>query len=198
MMKDHRKIFEQYYKIKIPEGYHIHHKDMNHANNDPINLEMLTPDEHAQKHGFLNNFIMAQTTASQRGAMGHKRPECRERMRVAMKGNKNAAGTIHTEEQNRLHANRAKVFMKGKQNSLGYRFPESYKQKKSIEMIGNQYGIGYRHTESAKKRIGVGAAIAMKGNKNSLGSKRTDKWRQEQSERVRLWHQSRRGLTIAS
>ena len=61
----HRKIYEENFG-PIPEGYHIHHKDFNHNNNDPSNLEALHPDDHTKKHGFLNNFIMAASKASQR------------------------------------------------------------------------------------------------------------------------------------
>lgn len=34
----------------IPEGYQIHHKDNNRSNNDIKNLEMLTPEEHYDRH----------------------------------------------------------------------------------------------------------------------------------------------------
>lgn len=64
-MANYRKIYEQHYG-PIPKGYHVHHKDMNHGNDDPLNLEALEPDIHAQKHGFLNNFIMAHATAMER------------------------------------------------------------------------------------------------------------------------------------
>lgn len=84
-MANYRKIYEQYYGIKIPKGYHIHHKDMNHHNDDPLNLEMLTAGNHAQKHGFLDNFIMAQSTACERGGAAKKTPEARMRASVALK-----------------------------------------------------------------------------------------------------------------
>lgn len=34
----------------IPKGYHIHHKDHNKDNNSIENLEMLTAEEHTQRH----------------------------------------------------------------------------------------------------------------------------------------------------
>lgn len=48
-MKEHRRIYEQHYG-PIPKGYHIHHKDGNHSNNHPSNLECLTGKEHFERH----------------------------------------------------------------------------------------------------------------------------------------------------
>lgn len=45
----HRVIF-QYYYGDIPNGYDIHHKDLNPTNNDISNLQMLTKSEHAAIH----------------------------------------------------------------------------------------------------------------------------------------------------
>jgi hypothetical protein len=83
---NYRKIYEQFYGGKIVKGYHIHHKDMNHANNDPLNLEALAPDEHAQKHGFLNNFIMAGSTSQDRHAAAMRKPEVRAKLSAAHTG----------------------------------------------------------------------------------------------------------------
>jgi HNH endonuclease len=83
-MSNYRKIYEQHYG-PIPKGHHIHHKDMNHSNDDPLNLEALAPDEHAQKHGFLNNFLMAQSTAIERSVAANKSPESRFKKSAAAK-----------------------------------------------------------------------------------------------------------------
>ena len=48
--KKHRKIYEQYYGIKIPEGMEIHHIDGNHYNNDINNLKLVTGQEHYDIH----------------------------------------------------------------------------------------------------------------------------------------------------
>ena len=45
----YRKIYEQHYG-KIPDGYHIHHKDGNHANNVVHNLQCVTAQEHYDIH----------------------------------------------------------------------------------------------------------------------------------------------------
>ena len=45
----HRYVWE-YYNGKIPEGYEVHHKDFNRANNDINNLQLLTIAEHRKLH----------------------------------------------------------------------------------------------------------------------------------------------------
>jgi len=37
MANNYRKIYEQHHGIKIPKGYHIHHIDGNHNNNEILN-----------------------------------------------------------------------------------------------------------------------------------------------------------------
>ena len=49
-MINYRKIWEEYHNQKIPKGYHIHHIDGNHENNDPTNLICVSPEEHWQIH----------------------------------------------------------------------------------------------------------------------------------------------------
>jgi len=46
----HRAVWE-FYNGVIPENYHIHHIDGNKSNNNIENLELLSPIEHAKKHG---------------------------------------------------------------------------------------------------------------------------------------------------
>lgn len=45
----YRRIYEQV-RGPIPEGYHVHHKDGNHKNNHPSNLEAVKPRVHRMKH----------------------------------------------------------------------------------------------------------------------------------------------------
>jgi len=101
-MSHYRKLYEQHYGVKIPKGYHVHHKDFNHKNDDPLNLEALPPDVHAQRHGFLNNFIMSQSTAA-------------ERATIRNAGNTYNLGKTHSKEQNQNHSR----FMLGKKYKLG-------------------------------------------------------------------------------
>jgi hypothetical protein len=45
-----RRIWETHYKREVPEGYHIHHKDGNHDNNDPENLICMSLEQHIKIH----------------------------------------------------------------------------------------------------------------------------------------------------
>lgn len=82
--RKYRQIYENFHNVKIPKGYHIHHIDGNRNNNDISNLEMLSPDEHAKKHGYISNWIMAQDRASKMAIEKLKTPEMREKMRQSM------------------------------------------------------------------------------------------------------------------
>ena len=46
----YRSIWEQHFRIKIPEGYVIHHKDKDQNNNNPHNLLCMPRDEHNKLH----------------------------------------------------------------------------------------------------------------------------------------------------
>lgn len=45
----HRRIYEEHYG-PIPEGYHVHHVDLDCTNNHPSNLVALTPADHRKAH----------------------------------------------------------------------------------------------------------------------------------------------------
>lgn len=46
----YRRLYEDFYGIKIPKGYEVHHIDFNHSNNDPHNLVALPKDLHRRLH----------------------------------------------------------------------------------------------------------------------------------------------------
>jgi len=47
----HREIWKDANGVnEVPEGHHIHHKDGDPTNNDPENLECVSPKEHADRH----------------------------------------------------------------------------------------------------------------------------------------------------
>jgi len=87
--KSYRRIYQLWTGASDDEisGMHIHHKDHDHSNNHPENLELLTPDEHAKKHGFINNFVMAQSRAVERAA----HPEVRKRVAEKIRGENNGS-----------------------------------------------------------------------------------------------------------
>ena len=40
---------------KIPSGHELHHIDLNKLNNEPYNLQLVTPKEHTEIHSILRN-----------------------------------------------------------------------------------------------------------------------------------------------
>lgn len=79
----YRKIFEEYYGIKIPKDYHIHHIDGNRNNNNPENLQMLSPEEHFKVHLDQNDPVCKHgkfiSGASDAGKIGGKSRSDRKR-----------------------------------------------------------------------------------------------------------------------
>jgi len=51
----HRFIYEELTGTKIPDGYVVHHKDLNKDNNDLTNLELMTSSDHKSYHAKFNN-----------------------------------------------------------------------------------------------------------------------------------------------
>lgn len=49
-MKDYRKIYERYYECSLLQGIDIHHIDGDHSNNDPLNLQAVSLEEHYNIH----------------------------------------------------------------------------------------------------------------------------------------------------
>jgi len=129
-MRGYRKIYEEHYGVKIPKGHHIHHKDMNHGNDDPLNLEALTPDEHAQKHGFMNNFIMAQARATDLASTRNR-------------------GRLLTE----AHRQRISESMVGKKKSIEHNKRVSDSMMGNTNCAGKKNALGNRHTTETKARI---------------------------------------------
>jgi hypothetical protein len=79
MTNNYRKIWEEHNQQKIPKGYHIHHIDGNHDNNDPLNLECLSAAEHWQRHyeqgdivAIHGKFIQGASEAGKKGGANGK------------------------------------------------------------------------------------------------------------------------------
>ena len=49
----HVDVYEKAHGIIIPEGYHVHHKDLNKLNNNLDNLELMTCNDHMKLHTML-------------------------------------------------------------------------------------------------------------------------------------------------
>lgn len=54
---DYRKIYAERYGIVIPEGYDIHHVDLNHDNNDIANLLLMPHGLHMRLHKCIQSGI---------------------------------------------------------------------------------------------------------------------------------------------
>lgn len=67
------------------EGFHIHHKDNDHSNNHPDNLEKLTIEQHAKKHKEYTEFIRMQPIAVKKAA----HPDVRARVAAKITGEGN-------------------------------------------------------------------------------------------------------------
>lgn len=52
---DYRKFYAQYYGIKVPKYFDIHHIDFDRSNNEPLNLLMLPKDLHKRYHFILTS-----------------------------------------------------------------------------------------------------------------------------------------------
>jgi hypothetical protein len=47
---DYQRVVESLYNVKILPGFDVHHKDMDHSNDDPSNLIVLTSSGHRRWH----------------------------------------------------------------------------------------------------------------------------------------------------
>jgi len=100
--ESYHKIYEEFYGVEIPDGFHIHHRDFNHFNDDPLNLEMLVNSEHSRIH-MLDKIKNSKTWKSAQEARmksntiwlgkNHK-PESIEAIRESSTGNTNVRGRV--------------------------------------------------------------------------------------------------------
>lgn len=108
----YRKICQKYYGYTTEQmkGMDVHHVDGNHANNDPLNLRLITPEEHAKIHE--HEFVLWAREGSKKGNESF-------RYRLATKGK--------TEKEKAYQKKRIEMCKKGL-----HRKPHSEKTKKII------------------------------------------------------------------
>ena len=161
-MSNYRKIYEQHHG-PIPKGFHVHHKDMNHVNDDPLNLEALHPDAHAQKHGFLNNFIMASSTALERSHASRRKPENRAKMSLMKMGvwignkyalgSKGPIGVKRSKESNEANSLRAKAQWASMSPEEKETRKLAFVARVSVSNIGNTHALGKSWKWKNKKAV---------------------------------------------
>ena len=64
MSKNYRKVFERYHQCCLLPGVDIHHIDGDHANNNPLNLQAVTLEEHYNIHKEQKDYYAAYMIAS--------------------------------------------------------------------------------------------------------------------------------------
>jgi hypothetical protein len=60
---------EEWLRAKIEEGFHVHHKDGDHSNDDPLNLILMDGVDHMRLHG------MKLEKPAARRARGKRKPK---------------------------------------------------------------------------------------------------------------------------
>ena len=102
----HRLIYEDYYDIKIPKDFIIHHLDGNKVNNDIENLRMMTSHEHMSLHNKGNKYSVGRKLSDEtkqkigKSMEGFKHSEeTRRKMSESRKGKNNPFyGKHHSKE----------------------------------------------------------------------------------------------------
>lgn len=124
--RDYRRIYEEHYLVKIPKGYHIHHIDGNHENNDPLNLECLSPADHAQKHEHMRNFVSVSKLASEKGGriQGAKNKESGHWEKIMSLGNSTESIKKRNQKCKVLGIGFYSDLVKRKRSELGKRLKE--------------------------------------------------------------------------
>lgn len=172
-----RKAWNKYHPddMKIRgDGYDIHHKDENPANNAENNLQKLLHEKHTHLHqkGAKRSPEFCKITSERMkgnkyGLGKQKSKETLAIMRECNLGNKNPMyGTHKTPDEKIIMSKR----MSGKNNPM-------YGKK-------TRGSKGYKHTEETKLKL----AESARGNKRNLGSKRTEEQKQRMAEaQKRRW-----------
>jgi hypothetical protein len=110
---NYRKIYETNFgpipKDEYGHSYHIHHKDGNHQNNDPLNLIALSAQEHYDVHYEQGDFWACHRMAPQ---LGKSNAEIKKLAKIANQ-EKLKNGTHHLQKPNFQRDNALKSLEKG-------------------------------------------------------------------------------------
>ncbi len=124
-VRKYRKIYKDHYKCSDDEmsGKDVHHIDENKDNNDPLNLELLTPKEHAEKHK--NDFILWARKGSKLGneafikrlrEQGPTKKELENRKKCSIRAKQGLHQTPHSEKTKIKISKNKKEHFKNKTN----------------------------------------------------------------------------------
>jgi hypothetical protein len=115
---NYRRIWERFHKRKIPKGFHVHHADGNPNNNEISNLQLLSPQDHAEAHRKLGHKV-SEKFIGKANAWDLQTLEDREKIRakISKRVKGKNLGKIHTEEarHNMSEAHKGQIsWLKGK------------------------------------------------------------------------------------
>jgi hypothetical protein len=147
----YKKIYENYYGVKVPKGMHIHHIDGNRENNDPLNLKLLTPEEHFSVHlkqGDMvcrhGKFLQGASEAGKKGGKS-KSPKkikaCSENMKRNRRPDLGAKASVEARKKAKTfffsETYQAELKNRLKQHKIG---PYSDKHKEMVRLLGKSKG----------------------------------------------------------
>jgi hypothetical protein len=166
---NYRKLWEIANNTTIPKGYHIHHIDGNHNNNDINNLMCVSPEEHHNIHlsqgdivALNGKFIQGASEAGKLGGAKSK-PRWKEgdKKKTLSEGLKN------------YYAENGGSPLKGKLIS------DSHKKKISISMTGEKNPMyGKSHSDEVKQLLSEIGKTKTGELNNFYGKTHTDKTRE--------------------
>jgi len=124
---NYRKIYQEYYGCSDEDmrGMDVHHIDGNRKNNNPENLLLVTPEEHAQIHN--NDFIMWARDGAKKGnrayieRLRNEGPTEKEKihwenLRNKLKSNPLHKGHKHRDETRKIISQKKKELLETKSN----------------------------------------------------------------------------------
>jgi hypothetical protein len=128
--KKHRRIYEDYYNVRLPSDIEIHHIDGNHNNNDITNLMPVTIQEHFEIHQKQGDYAAA-FRISQRMEVS---TEEKSRLASLAASKANAEGKCgfklgHASQAGKIGGKKGGVYAKENRTGIFALTPEQNKQR---------------------------------------------------------------------
>lgn len=196
MSNNYRKIWEEYNQQEIPKGYHIHHIDGNHDNNNPENLECLSAEDHWKKHyeqgdivALNGKFIQGASAAGKRGGSagkGKTKDQSNGKLSKSLKQSyiKRGGSPLKGRNLNQEHIDKIKIAVHGENNPMfGKVHSDESKELMSLNRPDyngtNNPMFGRTHSDETKQKISdkaKGRESKMKGRINESVRSKKYKW----------------------